>query len=81
MSDSKKVILYTYRYMWKEKDKESISFKIITDTLQGHEEFEKAVMQIPNLEHFAYEYLHEYDCSRVSVVGKLFDVNDKKVGD
>lgn len=64
--------IFSRRYMWKLVSSDSISFKIVTDTLQGFEEFEKAVLALEGLESFGYEYLHEYDCAQIGIFNSLF---------
>lgn len=67
-----KVLIYSYRYMWRVSDNsEGICFKVVTDTLQGLEEFEKALLSLDNLTDCAKEYLHEYDCSKIGIVFSL----------
>lgn len=78
MSDSYFVpILYTYRYMWKIKSSESINFKIVTDTEDGLMLFEEALLKLDGIVSCAKEYLHEYDCSKLGVFEKIFELEEK----
>lgn len=58
-----KVVIFTYRYLWKVNGNDSISVKIISDVKKGHEEFVAHLLGLENLESAGREYLHEYDVS------------------
>ena len=62
-----KVVVYTRRYMWKLKNSDSVNFKIFSDTEVGHAAFIKQLKLLPDLEKASYEYLHEYDVSKIGV--------------
>ncbi|UPW41622.1 hypothetical protein [Peromfec virus RodF8_38] len=65
--------IYTLRYMWKIKGSDSVNFKVITDTEEGLEQFEEALLQFPDLVSAGSEYIQEYDCARVGVFNKIFN--------
>lgn len=64
--------VYTYRYVWKLKSSNTLNFKIVSDTIDGLTSFEKQLCQIPDIEMACKEYLHEYDCSLISRIDKVF---------
>lgn len=68
-----KKVLYTYRYMWKNFNSDSINFKIVTDTLDGHSKFVTSVSAMDCVENLCREYLCEYDCSKLFDTEVLFD--------
>lgn len=55
-------VLYTYEYIWKLDNSDNLCFKVITDTIQGHEAFVKMLKDIPGLVLASRTYLHEIDC-------------------
>lgn len=67
------MIVFTYRYMWKNKGSSQICFKIVSDIDSGLKSFEEQLLALDNLESCAKEYLHEYDCSKVGVFEKIFE--------
>lgn len=69
-----KVFVYTYRYMWKVDSSENVNFKIVSDTQEGVDAFEKALLSVDGLVSCAKEYLHQYDVSRVGVFEKVFEL-------
>lgn len=81
MSDE--IVLYCCRYMWKMKDSERVCFKIVTDTLEGLASFECVLRGLDGIEHICYEYLCEYDCSRLGTVVpvNLENENNSEVND
>lgn len=69
---SEKIVVYTYRYMWKLKGSENVNFKIVSDTVAGLEAFEVELLKLDNLESAGKEYLHEYDVSCVGRFDSIF---------
>lgn len=63
--------IFTYRYMWKIKDSDRICFKIITDTKSGLEQFEQALLQLPDIVSALKEYISEIDCDLVGIVDTI----------
>lgn len=63
--------IFTYRYMWKLSGSDQINLKIVTDTVSGLESFEKALLELPNLDSACKEYLQEYDCLKFCKVDIL----------
>lgn len=68
--------IFTYRYMWTLLDSDSsdkkVNFKIITDTEEGLQIFEKNVVEsISNLENFGREYISEIDVSKLGLFEKI----------
>lgn len=72
-----KVVVYTYRYMWKCEGSDNVNFKIVSEPLEGIEEFEKALLNVEGIVRVSREYLHEYDVSKLGVFEKIFDKGDK----
>lgn len=67
-----KVCLYSYRYMWSVKDNEkSLNFRIVTDTPQGLENFEKALKSDDTIVKIGREYICTFE---VEKIGKFEDV-------
>lgn len=65
--------IYTYRYMWRVSGNDSINLKIVTDTKDGLRAFEKSLIDsVDNLDSFAREYLHEYDCTLLGKFENLY---------
>lgn len=71
-------VVYSYRYMWKNKDSESINFKIVSDVLAGLASFEEQLKSFPDVESIAREYLHEYDCSKIGVFEPILGGEDNE---
>lgn len=63
--------VYCYRYMWTLKGSDKAYFKIFTDTEEGHELFKKGFNKVENLDKVGFEYVCEYDCSRLGVFEAL----------
>lgn len=78
MANQKKVVLYTYKYMWTLSGDERISFKVITDTEEGHKLFIDGVKSLPNLDKAAREYLSEIDVSKFSVCEEVYRADKAK---
>lgn len=75
----KKVLVFSYRYIWKIKGSSNLNFKIVTDTLEGLLDFEKKLLSLEDIESAGKEYLHEYDCSKIGVFTSLKElVSDEK---
>lgn len=66
------VILYTYEYMWKVKDSDSVNFKIISDVLEGHNQFIDMLKKLDNIECASRTYLSQIDVSKYHVDEVLF---------
>lgn len=52
------VIVYNYRYIWKTKDG-NLNVKYVTNTLEGHGDFIKAIRNDSNIVSALREYQHE----------------------
>lgn len=71
-----KQILVTRRYIWKKKSSDTVYFKIVTDTFQGHAEFCQHLIagfsadgcSLDDIEGLGFEYLCEYDVSQIGVI-------------
>lgn len=77
---SKEVVytrLYCVRVMFKFVDKDFINFKIITDTDPGIRQFVDSLKKLDNIDSIAYEYLHEYDTSRLGILNEIFKKGGK----
>lgn len=72
----KNVIIYTYRYMWRLKDSDSVCVKIVSDVLQGLSEFENQLLALDGLESACKEYVHEYSCELLGKVDVLLKKNE-----
>lgn len=76
--------IYCYRYMWLVEGSDSVNFKIVTDTVEGLQQFEQALLKVDGLKSAGKEYLHEYDCSAIGKFEKIFDLevdkNEKSIG-
>lgn len=70
-----KVYIYTYRYMWRVVGSDSVYFKVVTDTVEGLEQFENVLKSTVGILSIAREYLHEIDCSRMGVFEKILEVD------
>lgn len=60
--------IYTFRYMWRLKDSDQINFKIITDTLEGLNQFEDVLKKQEDILLAGKEYLHEIDVARITQI-------------
>lgn len=60
--------IYTFRYMWRLKDSDQINFKIITDTLEGLNQFEDVLKKQEDILLAGKEYLHEIDVTRITQI-------------
>lgn len=76
LSPSDSVVLYNVRVMFKFKDSDTISFKILTDTQEGIEKFIESVSNIKEVVSLSYEYLSEYKCS---LLGQCVNVFNREV--
>lgn len=64
------VVIFTYRYMWTLKgDTSRVNFKIISDTLEGHNSFISSLFNsfADKLDKVSREYLHEYNVSKLGI--------------
>lgn len=73
-----KILVFTYRYMWRVTGSDNLNFKIVTDTIEGLKVFEANLLAVEGLEVCGKEYLHEYDCSKIGVFETL-KKSDKEV--
>lgn len=77
MEKNSKQIVITYRYMWRYVGSDSINFKIVSDTPEGHVQFQKLIIEElsthGDLLSVVREYLHEYDCSKVGLISNLYN--------
>lgn len=71
--------VYTYRYMWKNVGSDSVNFKIVSDTEAGLKLFQDELLKLPDIESAGYEYLHEYDCSRIGFFETIKENVNKEV--
>lgn len=60
-----RIMLFQVRVMFKFMDKDTINFKIVTDTESGIKSFVDNLKQVKDIERIAVEYLCEYDCSKL----------------
>lgn len=70
--------IYSFRYMWFMVDGDKINFKIVTDTVEGLELFEKKLLALDGLSVCGKEYLCEYDCSQIANLVSLTDSKEVK---
>lgn len=71
-----KVVLFQVRILFKIKDKDSIYYKIVTDTQSCIDEFINRLKSLEDIEKISCEYLCEYDCSRLGEIINVFNGGD-----
>ncbi|UPW41999.1 hypothetical protein [Dipodfec virus RodF1_43] len=70
-----KIVLYCYRYVWKEKGQETLNFRIVTDTEDGLQKFaDQIIQEFGDLERLGREYVCEYDVSKLCLLEPLYGV-------
>lgn len=66
--------IITRRYMWSlVGDDKKVNLKVVTDTVEGLELFEKNLKALENVDKVGYEYVCDYD---VSQLGKFVDLKN-----
>lgn len=65
--------IYGYRYMWLMEGSDSVNFKVVTDTVEGLQAFEQALLKLDGLKSAGKEYLHEYEVSSIGKFEKIFE--------
>lgn len=69
--EGNKIVVFTYRYMWRLVDSENVNFKIVSDTVEGLKLFESNLLSDEAVVVCGKEYLHEYDCSKIGLFETL----------
>lgn len=71
--------LYTYRYIWKRDDSDSLSVHVLTARLDQHEKFRAQLQTDKHVVSATAEYLSEIDCNYLLLVEPVKVENkDKK---
>ena len=60
--------LYSYRYVWKRDDRESLSISIISGTMTDHEKFRQSLSADDRVLSATAEYVSEYDVNYAMLV-------------
>lgn len=74
-------MLYTYRFMWQDKrrdssEKSSVSFVILTDTLENLSKYARSLIDNPNFVNASCEYLCSLDSAKLCI---LFPISSDSI--
>ena len=70
--------LYTYRYLWKRDDQESLSVSVLTCRMDEHEKFRASLQNDDHVVSASAEYLSEIDCNYLLLVETVVQNKEKK---
>lgn len=69
--ENQDIVLYTYRYYFRQKDSDKICLKVITDVLEGHEKFIAQLHADNSIEAASREYVCAMDCTKFCIVEEI----------
>lgn len=75
------IIVYTFRYIWKENMEENtpISVKIVTGTMEEHEKIVENINKDNGIESCVREYVNEYDLTKLAYVENVKVKEEKNI--
>lgn len=65
--------IYTYRFAWRLKDSDKVNIKVLTDTLDGLENFASYLKTLDGVEMACREYVSEFDFEKFGFVDNLLE--------
>lgn len=55
------IIIYTYRYIWKQKKNDNLMVKYVSETQEGHAKFQETIKNDDNIVSCMREYINQVD--------------------